>query len=470
MPDFVSVIPPLMTIILAVWTKRVVPSLAAGLLTAGWLLKPSPLLGAVTALRYLADTLSDRGNVQVILFLFIFGALTETIRMSGGIKALANRIAKYVKGERGVLYAVWLTTPLTFIDCCFHGIATSAITKPLTEKVKTDKTRLGFVVNATSSLLITLIPFGTTYFGYMVGLISSGIRRTGISASAYDVYLRSVPLNFFAVVMVLITVYVTFSKRPLWHLSRKLKDDGEGEHHAHEAHEEGSFDEYPPRLTNLVVPLGALILLAGFMLWWTGHQPGRGFFNSIRYAKADEAIFLASALALFVSWVLYLVQKIPAYELEIHLLEGGREMLPPIVVLILSWSLTAAAGDLGFAHFVTSTLGRTVPAWLLPVALYLGATLIGYAMGTAWGTWALVVPIAFTLAHATGAYLPLVVGAVFAGGIIGDNASPLGETAILTATLMGIPLMEHVNVQLPYALVGVGVSAVAYLAVGFLIR
>jgi Na+/H+ antiporter NhaC len=90
-------------------------------------------------------------------------------------------------------------------------------------------------------------------------------------------------------------------------------------------------------------------------------------------------------------------------------------------------------------------------------------------MGSAWGTWALIMPVAIPLAVSAQISLPLVIGSVLAGGSLGDNASPLGETAILSSTIADIPLMEHVKSQLPYSLSGVILSLAAFLLFGLIV-
>ena len=141
-------------------------------------------------------------------------------------------------------------------------------------------------------------------------------------------------------------------------------------------------------------------------------------------------------------------------------------MIPPIVVLILSWGLSGIIGDLGFAKFVSNVVASNIPVFLIPAIIYLIGCFASYFMGTAWGSWALIIPIAVPLAVATNSNLALVIGAVLAGGSLGDNASPLGETAILTSTIADIPLIEHVKSQLPYSLAGVAVSTVLFIVFG----
>ncbi len=429
-----SIVPPIIAILSATFTKRVIPSLVLGLWTGALLLKPDLIRGTIKAVEYVANALSSKENAFIILFLFSFGSLAEIISMSGGIKGVGKLAEKYVKSERGALLSVWAVTPATFLDCCFHVVSTGTISKPLVEKVKGSKEKLAFVINVTSSQLIVLIPFATTYVGYIVGVIASAMRKAGLTGSAYGLYLESIPFNFYSIAIVLISVLVIFFGLGFGKiaLGRLNKEDVQGGvHGGNEAHEQCEFEEKAqPRIINLIMPLAVLVSLIVFFFWWTGKGAGRTFLSAIMNAKFEEAIFIASFGTIIITSLFYVIQKIPLGEIESHFLKGGTELIPPIVVLLLSWSIASVTGDLGFARFITGTLGTAIPGYLVPVVVFLLAGATSYFMGSAWGTWALVMPLALPLAVATGANPALAVGAVLAGGSIGDNISPLGETSL----------------------------------------
>jgi Na+/H+ antiporter NhaC len=318
----------------------------------------------------------------------------------------------------------------------------------------------------TSCLLIILIPFGTTYVGYIIGVIASSLNRVGLDSSAYALYLKSIPFNFYSIVMILISVVIIFINFG-FNREYKSKTDDEkfdNDHDRDEAHEQCTFEENaPPRPLNLILPLFFLILNTLFFLWLTGKDNAAGFWSALLNADFEKSIFISSLAAIVLTCVLYLFQKIPLHELERHFLSGGNEMMPPIVVLILSWGLSGIIADLGFVKFITDVIAAGIPVFLIPAAVYLIGCFASYFMGTAWGTWALLMPMAIPLAVSTGINLPLVIGAVLAGGALGDNASPLGETAILSATISDIPVVEHVKSELPFCLAGVGVSTLLFI-------
>lgn len=467
---FISII----VIVLAMITKRIIAALIVGILVSGILLAGGNIInGCILATEHLVNATADKESVYIIMFLFLFGAFGEIMKLSGGIKGFSELANKYVKTEKGALGSIWLVSIFTFIDCCFHVISSGTIGKALIEKTKGSKDKLAVIVNVTSCLLIILIPFATTYVGYIIGVISSALSKAGVKESAYNLYIKSIPYNFYAIVMILISIGIIFFNLKFDSIVNRIKEvkqTDEGEPHGHEAHEQCEFEEKaPPRPFNLIIPLTILILTTFFFFWYTGKNKGQGFLGAIMNAEFGESILLSAAVSIVITTVVYLIQKIPMAEIESHFLSGGNEMMPPIIVLILSWGLSGIIEDLQFAKFITNTIGPQVPTVLIPVVIFLIGCAASYFMGSAWGTWALLMPIAVPLAVTTNSNLPLVIGAVLAGGSLGDNASPLGETAILSSTISEVPLMKHVKTILPYSIISIVISSILFIAFSFAI-
>lgn len=238
----------------------------------------------------------------------------------------------------------------------------------------------------------------------------------------------------------------------------------------------------------VIIPLALLIMTTFFLFWYTGKGKGSGFINAIMNAEFEKSILMSGIITLVITSVFYVIQKIPMKEIESHFLIGGNDLIPPIIILILSWGLSSIVEDLGFVNFATNILGPKIPAFLIPAVNFLIGCVASYFMGSAWGTWALIIylevgflyssntsawgtwalimPIAVPLAISAKVDLPLVIGAVLAGGSLGYNASPLGETAILSGTVAEVPLMEYIKSQLPYSLAAVVISFVLFIVLG----
>lgn len=209
---------------------------------------------------------------------------------------------------------IWLITLFTFIDCCFHVISSGTIGKALIDKVKGNKYKLAHIVNVTSYLLIILIPFGTTYIGYIVGVIASAFSKSGVTTSPYNAFIKSITFNFYAIVMLLISIGVIVFNFGFTKINTGVgkKQLEESEHRGHEAHEQCEFEEKaPPRPFNLILPLALLIASTFFFFWFTGKGNGGSFLNAIMNAEFEKSILLSGIVSIVLTSVFYVLQKIP---------------------------------------------------------------------------------------------------------------------------------------------------------------
>lgn len=383
----ISLFIPLIVIVLAMITKRIIAALVVGLLVGGILLAGGNIInGCIYAVEHLVKSVSTEESVYIIIFIFLFGAFGEIMALSGGIRGFAELSNKYVKTEKGALGALWLVTVFTFIDCCFHAIAAGTVGKALIDKVKESKEKLAVVLNVTSCLLIILIPFGTTYVGYIIGVINSSLSKAGLKMSAYNLYIKSIPFNFYAIVMILISIGIIIFNLKFDNIVNRISNikDDEEDHdigHGHEAHAQSEFaEEAPPRPFNLILPLVLLISATFFFFWYTGKGKGRGFLGAIMNAEFEKSILIAGVITIIVTTLFYLFQKIPMKEIESSFLSGGNEMMPPIIVLVLSWGLYSIIEDLGFVKFITNNIGPQIPEMLIPVVIFLIGCAASYFM------------------------------------------------------------------------------------------
>ena len=464
----ISLVVPVFVILLAGFTKKIIPAIMAGIVIGSLFIAKGDIFnGIAVAVDRLVKAVSNEDSLCIIMFLFVFGALGEIMKMSGGVKGFTNLADKYIKTERGALASIWLSTPFTFIDCCFHTISSGTIGKALLDRVKGNKYRFAHVLNVTSCLLIILIPFGTTYVGYIVSTIALALSKTNLNISAYSLFIQSIPFNFYAITMTLIalgnTVFNFGFNKKIIQLPKKNINEEDNHSHNH-VHEESKVTEkIKPRVINLIFPLVLLIFSTVIFFWYLAEDKYSGFLEVIMNTDFEKAILASGIFTLIITVIFYLFQKISLDDIEAAFFTGGKDLIQPIIVLMLSWGLSSVIEELGFAEFVSGKINNNIPEILIPVIVFLIGCFISYFIGSAWGTWALLMPIATTLVVGTGLSLPVVIGAVLAGGSLGDNASPLGETVILTSTVSGVTIMEHVSSQLPYGLIAIAVSSLMFI-------
>lgn len=469
------IIPPLFSLVSSIISKKIIPSIFLGLLIGCYLKADGNLLKGVDLISYyIVGAITDENNSSVVIFLFCFGALSEIFTVGGGISGFTKKLQQYINSERGAYLSVWLVTPLTFFDCCFHVISTGIISKTILEKTHSSRDRLAFIINITSSQLVPLIPLATTYVGYILGILTPILIQSNLQINSYSLYLQAIPYNFYSITMVFFSLLVTFhnfeSIKILQPAYKKMTIT-EGEHQEHEAEHQHTFEEkVPPTIINLALPLVLLISLLMYLIWRSGvGNGGTSFFNAMVLADYNQAILSATLITLILTTILYSSQKVSMKTLQTAFFSGGFELLPPIIIIILAWSLTLLSIDLGFYKALSGISQYYLPSQLLPLILFAISGLTSYFIGSSWATWALLLPIAVSLGVSSSINLPLVVGSVLAGGSIGDSISPLGEEPLLVASIMDLPLARHISYVTPYGIISALLSALGYLVAGYLL-
>ncbi len=469
---WLSLLPAGITVAAAVLSKRVLPSLILGLLVGSYILTPSVIGGLDTTIEYVIGTASDKGSLQVLLFLYLFSGLVAIVAKAGGTKAFSEWVTKRIATERGVLFALWATIPVTFIDCAFRIIGAGSVIGPLAEKHKLSKERLAFMLNNTASPVVELIPIATTFVGFNIANIGQGLRAAGVTnQSAYDLLLRAIPFEFFSIVVLLITFSTIYFQ---WRKRR----DGAAQHAAKRPAEGGMEMEHgddepliEPRLINLAVPTLTIVTLSMFFFWWFGQSGGGSdatLADIIAATDPNRAMLVALSVTVFVTCVLYAAQKYPTKRLTTDIIKGGNGLARVLAILVVAWSLGSVSQDLGLADFIRANLGSVLPAWSVPVSMFLIASAVTYFIGSGWATASLMMPFAISLAVVSGSGLPLCVAAVITGGTFGDVTSPVAGMTNMASSAAGADHASYLSYANPYNFAALAIAALLFLAFGFI--
>lgn len=62
----------------------------------------------------------------------------------------------------------------------------------------------------------------------------------------------------------------------------------------------------------------------------------------------------------------------------------------------------------------------------------------------------------------------LAIAAALGGGVFGDHCSPTSDTSIISSMATANDHIDHVRTQIPYALIGGGITTMLYLILGFI--
>jgi tetracycline resistance efflux pump len=516
--SFWSLIPFLIVIPLSVITKQVLPGLMTGLLVGAFMLHPSPLGGVISSLDYILKEIAIPDNLRLIVFLYGFGSFVGLVRVTGGVSGFAAWMSNRIQRVRGAFAVTWLSSLATFMAPDFRIITVAPVMKQVFEKLHVPAQSVAFAIEVTSTPLCAIIPIGTVFVGYMVGLIGTSLRHQSIGFSAYHLLLLSIPFNFFAILMLVYGLYTTFFRQSdvrqnlaitptqrvklspesrlrlasqFAHLetaseitpspSAKGRPDGQSEVRSDLPDPPTQTDDaYPdavewvseqtkPHIWNLILPLALLLGLTLLLTWWDGHGKGSNLFSALANANAAKAMLEALLITLIVSVVWYTSRKQPIQRTMFGFLAGGNEMMGVIVLLVLVWAVSAVSTDLGFVDYTERTIGGLVPPAFIAPALFLFGCAISYVIGSSFGTWGMLLPLGFSLAASTHASLPLIAGAVFASGTFGGFASPLSDNTVAMATVMKLPLMSYAKMKLKASVFVGAASTVLYALAGWLL-
>lgn len=501
-----SLLPFLVVIPLALLTRQVLPGLVVGLLVGAYMLNPTPLGGMDTALQYIMKELAVPDNLRLIVFMYGFGAFVGLVRITGGVSGFAHFMERRINSSRGAFIVTWLSGLLTFMAPDFRIITVGPVMKQVFSRLEVSVEKVAFVIDATATPLCAIMPLGTVFIGYTIGLLGTVSRHQGVITPPYNMFLLSIPFNFFSLVMLAFALFYTFSRsdkkqakepasQPTESIA-KIRALGSAQlayaetsmelamhppYNKQKLSSKGNSDTFPdpvelvaqhvqPNSLNLIVPLTLLLGLTLFYTWWDGHLRSTSFLGAFIQANAAKAMLEALLSTLIVTFVWYAFQKQPIQRTLFGFLQGGNEMMAVNVLLVLVWAVSAISTDLGFVNYTEQTVGRLVPAAFIAPAFFIFGCLLSYVIGSSFGTWGILLPLGFSLATTEHAALPLIAGAVFASGTFGGLVSPLSDNTVAMATVMKIQVMDYAKLKLRYGLMVAAACTVLYGVVGWFYR
>lgn len=455
--SWMSLLPSLITIVAAIWSKKILPSLLLGLLIGSYLLNPTFIGGFETVVANIVKILTDQGNLQVLLFLYLFSGFITLLRRAGGIKGFSIFVDKYVKSDRGVFYTLWALLPITFIDCGFRIVGAGSITRSLAEKNKISKERFAFMLNNTASPIVELIPVATTFVGFNIANIGLGLKAAGIAEKPYDVWLHAIPYEFFSILVLVITFASIFFQWKEGAATHKAESTSKKAHGGMmmDMKMEDDAPEISPRIINLAAPMISVTGLSVFFFWHFKDDP-------------NKAMLVALFFSLLATGGLYFFQKYSIGKMTKDLISGGNDLMSIIAILVVAWALGGVSQELHLAQFVQEQLGTSMPAWSVPVSLFIFSSAVTYFIGSGWAAASLIMPFAISLASTAGAGIPICVGAVITGGTFGDVTSPVAGMANMASHVARADQMKYLKYANPYNFAALILAAALFLGFGIL--
>lgn len=466
-PVWTSVVPPLLAIGLAIATRQVILSLSIGIWMGAWLLGAGdPLTAVGQAIEAVINVFGDAGDTRVLLFTLIIGALIATIEQLGGVRGfialLQNR--GWVTGAKRAQWLAFFTGVVVFIESNITLLIAGSISRPLFDRFAVSREKLAYIIDATSAPICVLIPLNAWGAVIVSLLASSGID------DPINVFIGSIAYNFYAISAVLVCAFViargldigpmrkaqlrTLGGELLWPSATPMVDPAVmADQMAHQDSDAAS---------TMLVPIVTLIITMPVALYVTGD-------GDISAGSGSTSVLWAVLLALTTVWVLGLVRRQTRIEELMQLFfKGAGGLLPVAMILLFSLALGDIANALGTGIYVAQLAQSAVPmAALLPLLFVLSA-FIAFSIGSSWGTFAIMIPLAMQIVLALDVNASIFLAAVLSGAVFGDHASPISDTTVVASMAAATDHIDHVRTQLPYALLSAGIATLAFFAVGVL--
>jgi tetracycline resistance efflux pump len=490
---FLSILPPILAILLAIKTRQVFVSLLFGI-WLGWVILSGGnfIDGSNATIQALVDVFKDSGNTRTIMFSCLVGALIAFIQRSGGVSGFVKVINRFLerleskkigKSRKTVQLFAWATGTAIFVESSINALTVGAIYRPIFDKLKIPREKLAYIADSISAPTCILIPLNA-WGAYIMGLIAA----QGF-ANPLTVLVKAFPFNFYPMLAMAMVLFVILSQKdfgPMKKAEKRAREEGK-------VLRDGAVplissdvvamekkDNVTEKAINMIIPIAVMVGMMPLMLLYTGWGQVENIsslkwyeqiFFAIGKGSGSTAVLYSVLAAIIVGSVLYISQKIFTFAETIELIfKGISGLIPLALLMMLAFAIGTVCRELGTGLYAADLSKEWLSPNFVPVIVFLVACFIAFSTGTSWGTFAIMLAIGIPMAQTLDANVYLTIAAALGGGVFGDHCSPISDTTIISSMASASDHIDHVKTQLPYALVAGAITALIYLVLGILIH
>lgn len=463
-----SLLPALVTIVIALSVRRISLALLAGVLAGiGVFCYHTDTSFWVKGYAYVVELVTDFERIQMALFVMMVGGMIEVLNRTGAYHAFSDRVLRVINTPRKARLTSWGFSMSLFFDDYANVLVSGASLRPVNERNGVKTVLLAYLIDiiATVASLMLL----STWAAFEMSLMGEAAKGIQADVSYSHLFIQATPYHFYTLLALLLAFLVAFTGR--WF----------GEHFAGDESLGDVDDVVVPKVKgvkNVIVPIATLLIFAFFGIMVTGYYTCLQddsiplmIVNVFGEAPSVEVLLMASTLALLVA--LFMSRKTASpLNLIKDALIGFSGMIEIGLVILLAGALAAVSTELNTGLYIASVLNHLLSPALLPAAIYVTAVLITIATGFSWSSMAIVMPVAYAIAHAlTPDYeylLPIVSAATICGAITGAQIIPYSDKAIMTAGACRITPFLHIKTQFLQVLFVAVITIVGYLILGYI--
>ena len=467
-----SLLPPVVAIGLSLITKEVYTSLFLGCLVGGFLYANfNPVLAVTSTFDTLCTAVG--GNLGIVAFLVILGIIVVLMNRSGGSKAYGDWAKKKIKTKRGALLATMVLAIVLGVDDYFNNLTTGNVMRPVTDSHNISRAKLAYMCDATAAPVCIMMPISSW------AAAVSGMADTMEGVSGLQLFISAIPWNYYALLtlfMLVVLAVFDLDYGPMKvHEDNAKKGDLYTTPERPYANADDSKNSTNGKVTDLVIPVIILIIFCVTGLLYTGgmFEGGISVIDAFSNCDAPTGLMYGSFLALVLIFAFYMIRRTMTFhQFTDCIAEGFNIMVPAILILTFAWTISDVTnGLLGAKYFVADAMASVAGSFanLLPAVIFLVACGLGFATGTSWGTFGILIPIVVsTFGADAGTILTIGIASCLAGAVMGDHCSPISDTTILASTGAQCYHLNHVKTQIPYAVTVAAVAFVNYIIAGYL--
>ena len=462
--NWMSVLPPLLAITLAIITRQVILSLSVGIWIGFCLLESvNPLAGIGLALDGIVNVFSDAGDTRVLMFTLIIGGLIATIEKLGGVRGFIHLLEhrNWVTNGKRAQWLAYSIGIVVFIESNITLLIAGAISRPLFDRYKISREKLAYIIDSTSAPICVLIPLNA-WGAVIISLLGSSEINNPI-----DVFLYAIPFNIYPIVVILFCGFVISRNIEIGPMKKaQVRTEG-GEFlwpNATPMIDPAILSQQVERTDAdkarfMIVPIAVMVISMPLGLIVTGD-------GDLSAGSGSTSVLWAVLAALVISWALALQQRrLNLEELMQIFLKGAGGLLPVTMILLFALALGDVANLLGTGAYVAQLVQQNIPLALLLPLLFIISGFIAFAIGSSWGTFAIMIPLAMQIAVPLDLNSSLFLAAVLSGSVFGDHASPISDTTVVASMASATDHIDHVRTQLPYALISGSIAAFGFLLI-----
>ena len=476
---FWALVPAIVAIALALWTKEVYSSLFIGIVIGGLFYAIETAVGFPGFFNHIFKDgmiaqLSDSWNVGIIVFLVVLGIMVALMNKAGGSAAFGRWAKKHIKTKAGAQIATIVLGIFIFIDDYFNCLTVGSVMRPMTDKYGLSKEKLAYLIDSTAAPVCIIAPI-SSWAAAVAGFVSEG-------ENGFTLFCKAIPFNFYAFFTILMMFAMVFMKFEYGKMS-KYEKALEVMNNASDEVEDGANKN--GRVIDLILPIIVLIVMCILGMIYTGGfftkfnvledgttEANGNFLNiisSFSDSDASVGLVLGSFAALIITVIFYVCRKVLSFKASMLCVSDGfKAMVPAILILTLAWTLKAMTDSLGAKEFVAGAVEGSAAGlkMMLPAIIFVVACFLAFATGTSWGTFGILIPICIAI-FAPGNPLRIIsISACMAGAVCGDHCSPISDTTIMASAGAQCEHVKHVSTQLPYAITVAVVSFLTYIVAG----